>query len=108
MNDSLRRRAWAWFTACSAVALGVVLTTGCAPKQAGFAMPPTPVETATAKREAVTDRFEAVGTLEAAEEGTLVSEIDARVESIPYREGQLVARGALIAKLDDAQLRAEV
>jgi membrane fusion protein, multidrug efflux system len=88
--------------------LGAAALVGCAPKQAGFAMPPTPVEVAVAKREAVTDRFEAVGTLEAGEEGTLVSEIDARVVSIPYREGEAVARGALIARLDDDQLRAEV
>jgi membrane fusion protein, multidrug efflux system len=110
MNEPWKRRRAAggagWIARVALV--GLACAAGCAPKQAGFAMPPTPVETAEAKREAVTDRFEAVGTLEAAEEGTLVSEIDARVVSIPYQEGQLVARGALIAKLDDDQLRAEV
>ncbi|MBI5837177.1 MAG: efflux RND transporter periplasmic adaptor subunit [Candidatus Eisenbacteria bacterium] len=81
---------------------------GCGPRGGGFQMPPTPVEVAEAKVEGVTDRFEAVGTLEAAEQVTLVSEIDASVVGISYREGETVRRGGLIAQLDDSQLRAEV
>ena len=56
----------------------------------------------------VTDNFRAVGTIEAGEAITVVSEIDALVESLPFREGQPVAKGGLIARLDDAQLRAEL
>ncbi len=38
----------------------------------------------------------------------MVSEIDAAVVSLPFREGQPVTRGTLIAQLDDSQLKAEV
>jgi membrane fusion protein (multidrug efflux system) len=67
-----------------------------------------PAETAVVTKERVFDRFEAVGTVEAAEAITVVSEIDAAVVSLPFREGQPIARGGLIARLDDDQLRAEV
>jgi membrane fusion protein (multidrug efflux system) len=60
----------------------------------GFSMPPMPVE--------------AVGTIEAIEEVTVVSEIDATVLELPFEEGGYVRKGELIAQLDDAQLAAEV
>jgi membrane fusion protein (multidrug efflux system) len=56
----------------------------------------------------VVDRFAAVGTVEAGESVTVVAEIDAVVVAIPFAEGQAVAAGALLAQLDDEQLRAEV
>lgn len=74
----------------------------------GFQMPPMPVETAVARRDTVLDRFESVGTIEAGEAIEVVSEIDAVVVDLPFREGGAVARGGLIAQLDDATLRAEV
>ncbi len=74
----------------------------------GFQMPPMPVETAAVVQERVADRFEAVGTIEAAEAITVVSEIDGLVARLPFTEGANVKRGGLIAQLDDAQLRAEV
>jgi len=82
---------------------------GCAKKQAGggFAMPPMPVEATTVKQSTVTDPFEAVGTIKATNEITVVSEIDATVIDMPFREGEAIAKGGLIARLDDAQLRAE-
>jgi len=75
--------------------------------QGGFQMPPMPVETATVTESTVTDPFEAVGTIEAVDAITVVSEIDALVISLPFREGQAIAKGGLIAQLDDAQMRAE-
>ncbi|MGH7496642.1 MAG: efflux RND transporter periplasmic adaptor subunit [bacterium] len=75
--------------------------------QGGFQMPPMPVETATVTQSAVIDPFEAVGTIEAEAAITVVSEIDAAVISLPFREGQAIAKGGLIAQLDDTQLRAE-
>lgn len=75
---------------------------------AGFKMPPTPVETAMASRDTVRDRFETVGTIEAGEAIEVVAEIDAVVVDLPFREGAAIARGGLIAQLDDATLRAEV
>ncbi len=74
----------------------------------GFRPPPMPVETALVVQERVADRFEAVGTIEAAEAITVVSEIDGTVVRLPFQEGSPIQRGGLIAQLDDAQLRAEV
>jgi membrane fusion protein, multidrug efflux system len=84
---------------------------GCARKQGaqqGFKMPPTPVETALVAAAPIADRFEAVGSIEAGEAITVVSEIDGAVVSLPFREGDPIRRGALIAQIDDTQLSAEV
>jgi len=70
-------------------------------------MPPMPAEVATVEQATMSDQFEAVGTLEAGESMTVVSEIDGVVVDMPFREGAALAKGALLAKLDDAQLRAE-
>ncbi len=91
-------------------ALSVTLTViaGCTNQQAGgFQPPPTAIEMAVAQATTVTDRFEAVGTIEANDAVLIVSQIDALVVDLPYREGDPIARGQLIAQLDDAQLRAE-
>lgn len=73
----------------------------------GFSMPPMPVETAQAQEQRVTDQFEALGTIEAIEAITVVSEIDAIVTSLPFEEGSFIKRGEVIAQLDDSQLAAE-
>lgn len=89
--------------------LGVL--SGCSKNEAGggrFSMPPTPVEVAPVSLQNVADKFEAVGTIEAIESITVVSEIDAAVVSLPFREGGEIKRGDLIAQLDDTQLAAEV
>jgi len=92
-----------------ALTLLLVILTGCSQKQAagGFSMPPMPVETAAVTQETVTDPFEAVGTIEAVNAIIVVSEIDAAVIELPFQEGQAIAKGGLIAQLDDVQLRAE-
>ena len=71
-------------------------------------MPPLPVEVSPVVVQKVVDKFEAVGTIEALEAITVVSEIDAAVKALPFREGGFIRRGELIAQLDDAQLAAEV
>jgi len=83
---------------------------GCAEdgQAGGFSMPPMPVEVAEVKTEKVSDQFEAVGTIEANEAITVVSEIDAMVIKLPFEEGSYVKRGALIAQLEDSQLSAEL
>ncbi len=73
-----------------------------------FTMPPTLVEVAQATAQQVVDKFEAVGTIEADEAVSLVSEIDATVVELPFEEGSVVKKGQLIAHLDDSQLSAEV
>jgi membrane fusion protein (multidrug efflux system) len=72
-----------------------------------FSMPPMPAEVVTVKTRKMTDTFEAVGTLEAIEEITIVSEIDAVIKSLPFKEGRFIKQGDLIAQLDDTQLAAE-
>lgn len=73
----------------------------------GFQMPPVPVEVATVRTEAVSDRFRAVGTVEAEETVRIVNEIEGVVRELPFAEGQPVSKGALIAHLDDSELSAE-
>lgn len=95
----------------TALAAGLVLG-GCGEEQGaagggGWAMPPSPVETAGVSTGAVADRFTAVGTVEAAESITVSSEIDGVVTALPFPEGGPMAAGQTIARLDDDQLRAE-
>ncbi len=100
------------------LALPLVSWTGCGEKKAGgppgrggpggFALPPTPVEVARATRGPMEDRFTTIGSFEASEAVTIVSEIDGVVVEIPFAEGRPIGRGGVIARLDDAQLAAEV
>ncbi len=73
----------------------------------GFQMPPMPVEVADVRSEAFTDRFRGVGTIEAEETVRIVNEIAGVVRELPFAEGQPVAEGDLIARLDDSELSAE-
>lgn len=95
--------------AALALALAAGLLPGCGKRgPGGFAFPPMPVETAEVVRGPVLDRFEVVGTIEAGEAITVVSEINAQVMSLPFQEGGAIAKGGLIAQLDDSQLKADV
>ena len=91
-----------------ALALLGALLPGCGGGGAGgVSVPPMPVETAVVAQGPVLDRFEAVGTVEAGDAITVVSELAAQVVSLPFQEGASIARGGLIAQLDDVQLKAE-
>jgi membrane fusion protein (multidrug efflux system) len=94
------------------VAGAVALMAGCSRESqeggGGFSMPPLPVETELVKAEPVVDRFTAVGSLEASESIVVVAEIDAIVVALPFREGQAIAAGGMIAQLDDDELAAQV
>lgn len=92
------------------IAIPLALT-GCGGEKAGgggFAFPPMPVEVSQVMVQNVVDKFEGVGTIEAIEAITVVSEIDAAVKAFSFREGGFIKKGHLIAQLDDAQLAAEV
>ncbi len=103
-----RNRAARRAAAPLALAALALLLQGCGGGNAGgFSFPPMPVETAAVSQGPVLDRFEAVGTIEAGEAITVVTEVAAQVVSLPFREGTYVDRGGLIAQLDDAQLKAE-
>lgn len=71
-------------------------------------MPPMPVETAPVAATGMTDEFRVVGDLDAEYEIEVVAEIAARIIELPFAEGQKVARGDQVARLDDAQLLAEL
>lgn len=71
-------------------------------------MPPMPVEVSPVTVQTVSDKFEGVGTIEALEAITVVSEIDGAVKALPFEEGGFIRRGVVIAQLDDAQLAAEL
>ncbi|HKK72013.1 MAG TPA: efflux RND transporter periplasmic adaptor subunit [Candidatus Krumholzibacteria bacterium] len=74
----------------------------------GGEAPPMPVETATVEAAGMADEFTVVGNLDAEFEIAVVTEIAARVVALPFAEGEAVERGDLLARLDDAQIRAEV
>ncbi|HEY7727038.1 MAG TPA: efflux RND transporter periplasmic adaptor subunit, partial [Candidatus Eisenbacteria bacterium] len=105
----MRRTSWRHILAPAALASVSLLAGGCAPRgPGGFGIPVLPVETAPVVLGPVFDRFEAVGTIEAGDAITVVSEIAAQVVSLPFREGGSIERGGLIAQLDDSQLKAEL
>ncbi len=95
-----------------AIAMLGFLWGGCEEKEqaagGGFTMPPTLVETAIVTPQSVADRFTAVGSIQAGERVTVAAEIDGVVVRIPFREGDAITRGSLIAQLDDASAAAEV
>jgi len=98
------------FKITSVMILLIVINIRCSDQNpAGqFSMPPMPVEVAQVVEQGVSEKFEAVGTIEAIEEVTVVSEINATVVDIPFIEGSHINKGELIAQLDDAQLAADV
>ncbi len=111
-EERTRRAAFARILIVAiAVPASVLLFSHCSKQveaRSGFSLPPMPVEIATARIQKVTDRFEAVGTIEANEAITVVSEIDGAVHGLPFQEGAFIRKGGIIAQLDDAQLAAEV
>jgi membrane fusion protein (multidrug efflux system) len=78
-----------------------------APKDAAKGVPPaTPVKAAAARIAPAVDEVGAVGTLRADEAVTIRPEIAGRIAEIRFNEGQGVARGAVLVKLDQAELAA--
>ena len=80
---------------------------GGGPGGGGFQMPPMPVEVADVQPRVVRDHFHALGSIESDANIEVVSELSARVTSLPFREGQPVDSGATLARLDDREFRAE-
>lgn len=108
MDTQYRNRVYV-LSAIGALAL-VWSLSGCSGSsdRAGFAMPPMPVEASEVARHEIVDRFEVVGSIEATAAVTVVGEVDAIITALPFTEGSTVRKGDLIARLDDAQLAAEV
>ncbi len=70
-------------------------------------MPPMPVEVADVHPQTVRDQFRALGGIESDEIIQVVSELNALVIALPFTEGQAVGKGALLAQLDDREIRAQ-
>ncbi len=70
--------------------------------------PATPVKAVAAKLAPALEETSAVGTLRADESVTIRPEIAGRVAEIRFEEGQRVAKGAVLVRLDQAELAAVV
>ena len=89
--------------------LALITLPSCASRKgpAGFQMPPMPVEVAEVRPQTVRDQFRALGSIESDEIVQVVSELNATGARISFPEGEPVAKGALLAQLDDREFRAE-
>lgn len=74
----------------------------------GGGPPPMPVEVAVALRDTVVDAIAATGQIEAVQSIELRPEVEGRIVQILVREGEEVARGTPLFKVDDAELKAQV
>lgn len=86
--------------------LFVLLFTGQAWAQAPGANQPVPVKMMQVQTALVTDTVTAAGTLSPHESVVLRPEIDGRIVSLTFKEGQMVKKGVTVVKLDDAEPRA--
>ena len=71
------------------------------------AMPPMPVDVDTARRQSVVDAVRATGRIEAVSAIELRPDESGRVTGLMFREGQSVAAGTPLLKIDDAMLKAQ-
>ena len=72
------------------------------------AMPPMPVDVDTARVRPIVDAVRATGRIEAVQAVELRPDEQGRITGLLFREGQLVARGAPLVRIDDALLRAQL
>ena len=71
------------------------------------AMPPMPVDVDTARIRPIVDAVRATGRIEAVQAVELRPDEQGRVTALLFREGQVVARGTPLVRLDAALLRAQ-
>jgi membrane fusion protein (multidrug efflux system) len=91
-----------------ALSVGLV---GCAKKKAAIAAvaaPPQPVEVTPVLRQDMIETLNLVGSVAANESATIRPETAGLVRSIHFEEGQLVKKGDLLVKIDDAEMRAQL
>ncbi len=70
-------------------------------------MPPMPVDVDTARRGSVVDAVRATGRIEAVQAVELRPDEEGRVVKLLFQEGQAVAAGTPLVRIDDALLRAQ-
>lgn len=71
------------------------------------AMPPMPVDVDTARRQTVVDAVRATGRIEAVQAIELRPDEQGRITGLLFQEGQYVAAGTPLIRVDDAMLRAQ-
>lgn len=96
------------------IALSLIVTKGRGSKAAsaqgpgaGGSMPPMPVDVDTARNRPVVDAVRATGRIEAVQAVDLRPDEEGRVTALLFREGEYVAKGTPLVKIDDAMLRAQ-
>ena len=70
-------------------------------------MPPMPVDVDTARVRPIVDAVRATGRIEAVQAVELKSDEQGRITALLFQEGQYVARGAPLVRIDDSMLRAQ-
>lgn len=70
-------------------------------------MPPMPVDVDTARLDAVVDAVRATGRIEAVQAVDLRPDEEGRIVELLFREGQYVAKGTPLVRIDDAMPRAQ-
>lgn len=75
---------------------------------AGKTPPPVPVRVATVVQDDVVVELQAVGRVEASAQAVVQPRVEGLLTQLTLREGQAVQAGAVLARLDDRQARAEV
>lgn len=109
----LRMRHTARHTVLVAATLLVLgWATGCGKKAQVAAVPAgsqkQPVEVVNVVRRDLAESLNIVGSMAANESATIRPEVSGLMQSIAFEEGQQVKRGQLLAKIEDAELRAQV
>jgi len=80
---------------------------GAAGAGAPASMPPMPVDVDTARIRPIVDAVRATGRIEAVQAVELRPDEQGRITALLFREGQYVARGTPLVRIDDAMLRAQ-
>ncbi len=108
-NRLLRTAALVWIAACNNAESAGAPKGGKGSAGGAPAGPPAmPVEAAVARTDTVVDAILATGQVEAFQSIELRPDIEGRLSQILVHEGSLVAQGAPLFKVDDAELTAQV
>ncbi|HKY96934.1 MAG TPA: efflux RND transporter periplasmic adaptor subunit [Gemmatimonadaceae bacterium] len=91
----------------AAAAGGAAAGKGGAGAGGAASMPPMPVDVDTARVRPIVDVVRATGRIEAVQAVELKSDEQGRITALLFQEGQYVARGAPLVRIDDSMLRAQ-